>query len=49
MVLRGLWLGERWGYLSDLGRLKKQLVMLASGSLPLLGEGCGLSSFMPFI
>lgn len=43
------WEGERWVTLSDLGLLWKQLVMLASGSLPFLGEGCGFSSFMFFI
>lgn len=46
----GEWEGERWVSLSDLGLLWKQLVMLASGSLPpFLGEGCGFSSFMFFI
>jgi hypothetical protein len=45
----GEWEGERCVSLSDLGLLWKQLVMLASGSLPFLGEGCGFSSFMFFI
>jgi hypothetical protein len=49
LELQGEWLGDLCVSLSDLGRLWKQLVILASGSLPFLGDGCGFSSLMFFI